>query len=86
MEGGCLKRHSAAFFGNVCNAFLHTVKPPPLIWKATKSGSKLNISWTPPEVLSLDFWEFNINYTECDKIKVGGTIIPSICSSARLSI
>ncbi|XP_072231917.1 interleukin-13 receptor subunit alpha-1 [Leuresthes tenuis] len=45
------------------------VKPPPLIWKATKSGSKLNISWTPPEVLSQDFWEFNINYTECDKLK-----------------
>ncbi|KAM4537505.1 uncharacterized protein PAE49_021817 [Odontesthes bonariensis] len=48
---------------------INDVKPPPLIWKVTKNGTKLNISWTPPDVLSQDCWEFNINYTECGKIK-----------------
>ncbi|KAM9718222.1 uncharacterized protein ACNS7B_021612 isoform 2-T2 [Menidia menidia] len=45
------------------------VKPPALKWSATKDGNRLNINWTPPDVLSIDFWSFEINYTECDTMK-----------------
>ncbi|CAG5929497.1 unnamed protein product [Menidia menidia] len=45
------------------------VKPPALKWSATKDGNRLNIRWTPPDVLSIDFWSFEINYTECDTMK-----------------
>ncbi|XP_041841395.1 interleukin-13 receptor subunit alpha-1 [Melanotaenia boesemani] len=48
---------------------IKNVKPPPLTWSVTKSGTKLNISWVAPDVLRSSSWKYRIDYTECNKMK-----------------
>ncbi|KAM9425125.1 interleukin-13 receptor subunit alpha-1 isoform 2-T2 [Pholidichthys leucotaenia] len=43
-------------------------RPPALTVLVTKSGTKLNISWTHPAVSVLD-WKFTIKYNECKEEK-----------------
>ncbi|XP_008433252.1 interleukin-13 receptor subunit alpha-1 [Poecilia reticulata] len=43
------------------------VKPPAPIWTVKENKNNFNISWTPPDMLSLRSWTFQINYNECEQ-------------------
>uniref|UniRef100_A0A096M7Q4 Uncharacterized LOC103140605 n=1 Tax=Poecilia formosa TaxID=48698 RepID=A0A096M7Q4_POEFO len=43
------------------------VKPPAPEWTVKKNKNNFTISWTPPDVLRLESWTFQINYNECEK-------------------
>ncbi|KAF6730819.1 hypothetical protein FQA47_008440 [Oryzias melastigma] len=53
------------FFGDPVSA----VRPPPLNWTVTKMNEKLEISWTPPSILSLIQWNFIITVKGCGETK-----------------
>ncbi|XP_065806695.1 uncharacterized protein [Labrus bergylta] len=45
------------------------VRPPALNWTVVEAENYFIINWIPPDVFSLDSWEFCIRYTEGDKLK-----------------
>ncbi|XP_022048698.2 uncharacterized protein LOC110950435 [Acanthochromis polyacanthus] len=43
------------------------VRPPALKWTVVKSKDAFNISWSAPDILGPECWNYKIRYTDCNK-------------------